>query len=139
MKYNAFIGRFQCPHLGHKFLFDKYLDRGERVLILIRDVEVDDSNLFTAGEIRTMLLRAFSKEVLANKVWVHIIPDIKSINYGRGVGYEVNCLENECSEEVKGISATEIRRQIRAGEDGWRSMVINGTEPFLEKKLSEES
>ena len=40
-----------------------------------------------------------------------IIPDIQSVNYGRGVGYEVN--EHVPPQEVSDISATKIREQLR--------------------------
>ena len=42
------------------------------------------------------------------------IPDIESINYGRGVGYEIN--EFVPPEDIGKISATKIRAQMR--EDG---------------------
>jgi hypothetical protein len=40
-----------------------------------------------------------------------IIPDIDSVNFGRGVGYDV--IEHEPPTEVKEISATKIREQMR--------------------------
>ena len=43
------------------------------------------------------------------------------MNYGRGVGYEVNQIN--VGDAVASISATEIRRQIVAGEDGWKTLV----------------
>ena len=60
-KYNAYIGRFQSPHLGHRWLLDQHLDKNEPVLILIRDVEIDEKNPFTAQEVKSML------ETLLNK------------------------------------------------------------------------
>ena len=38
---------------------------------------------------------------------VSIIPDIESINYGRGVGYEI--IEHKPPQNIKDISATKIR------------------------------
>ena len=38
------------------------------------------------------------------------MPDIESINYGRGVGYDI--IEHFPPEKVKKISATEIRKKI---------------------------
>lgn len=135
MKYHAYIGRWQSPHLGHKWLIDQHLGRDEPVLILIRDVPEDYKNPFTPGEVSVMLERAFSIEVAAGTVKIQIIPDIASINYGRGVGYDVICHEAAAPPEIKRISATEIRRQIRAGEDGWREMVMPKVAPFLEVKF----
>ena len=45
------------------------------------------------------------------RVITSIIPDIESINYGRGVGYEV--IEHLPPEDIKEISATKIRKQLR--------------------------
>ena len=42
---------------------------------------------------------------------ISIIPDIDSVNYGRGVGYEI--IEHVPPTEIKEISATKIREQLR--------------------------
>ena len=47
----------------------------------------------------------------AKKVKVIIIPDIESVNYGRGVGYEV--IEHFPPRLIQNISATEIRQKLR--------------------------
>ena len=39
-----------------------------------------------------------------------IIPDIESVNYGRGVGYEI--IEHVPPENIKKISATKIRASL---------------------------
>jgi len=135
MKYNAYIGRWQSPHMGHRWLIDQHLAKGEPVLIMIRDVPTDENNPFSALEVKAMLARAFAKEYNDDMVELIIIPDIASVNYGRGVGYKVVCHEAAAPEHVKRVSATEIRRQIRAGEDGWRSMVMDGVAPYLEAKF----
>lgn len=46
------------------------------------------------------------------KLRIIIIPDIESINIGRGVGYDV--IEHIPPEEVFDISATKIREQMKA-------------------------
>ena len=135
MKYHAYIGRWQSPHLGHRWLIDQNLADGKAVLILIRDVPTDENNPFTATEVETMLCTAFKKEIADGRVATQIIPDIASINYGRGVGYEVICHEAAAPPEIKSISATEIRRQIRCGEKGWKEMVMPGVGPWLEAKF----
>ena len=48
-----------------------------------------------------------------NKVVVSIIPDIESINYGRGVGYEI--IEHKPPQNIKDISVSNIR--IRQNEN----------------------
>ena len=45
------------------------------------------------------------------RVKITIIPDIESINYGRGVGYEI--IEHVPPEDIKQVSATKIREQMR--------------------------
>lgn len=134
-KYAAYIGRWQSPHLGHKWLIERSLSKGQPILILVRDVEVDDKNPFTANEVIKMLSWAFREEIKQDRVVIQKIPDISSINYGRGVGYDVICHEDSCPPYIKTISATEIRRQIRDNEDGWKSMVMPGVEEFLERKF----
>jgi nicotinamide mononucleotide adenylyltransferase len=134
-KYHCYIGRWQSPHKGHRWLIDQHLAKGEPVLILIRDVPTDENNPFTATEVQTMLKAAFKTEWYTNSVEIQIIPDIASVNYGRGVGYDVVCHESAAPEHIKRVSATEIRRQIRAGEEGWREMVMPGVEKWLEAKF----
>ena len=46
------------------------------------------------------------------KLKVIIIPDIESINIGRGVGYDV--IEHVPPAEIHDISATKIREQMKA-------------------------
>jgi hypothetical protein len=136
VKYHSFIGRFQCPHLSHRWLIDQQLSKGEPCLIFVRDMEVDgDKNPFTAEEVVEMLSLAFKQEIKDGMIALQIIPDVLSVNYGRGVGYQV--IEHKPPEDIKRISATEIRRRIRAKEDGWQEMVLPGTENFLKEKFGE--
>jgi len=51
----------------------------------------------------------YSKE---GRIKLMIIPDIESVNYGRGVGYHIN--EHVPPQEIKEISATKIRNQLRS-------------------------
>lgn len=136
-KFVHYPGRWQSPHMGHRWLIERRLNEGKNVCIMIRDVEVDENNPFTAGEVHSMLSKAFKEEIEEGRVVLWIIPDMEEIVTGRGVGYKVTSLEETCPPEVKRISATEIRRQIRAGEDGWRSMVMPGVEADLEAKFND--
>ena len=45
--------------------------------------------------------------IRVGQVKVMIIPDIESVNYGRGVGYDI--IEHEPPKEIGDISATKIR------------------------------
>ena len=116
MKYSLFIGRWQGLHDGHRWLWDQALKEGKNVLIAIRDVELDDpdeDNRYTCEEVydnlhKEPLLKEFIK---LNMVKVMIIPDIESVNYGRGVGYDI--IEHFPPPEIKEISATKIRNAIK--------------------------
>ena len=48
--------------------------------------------------------------ILDNRVKVIIIPDIESVNYGRGVGYDI--IEHVPPKKVGEISATKIREKL---------------------------
>ena len=48
--------------------------------------------------------------VKEGRVEVIVIPDIESVNFGRGVGYDV--IEHFPPENIKEISATKIRQKL---------------------------
>jgi len=105
-KYALFIGRWQPFHNGHKYLIDEALAKGEDVCVAIRNTEISDNNPFTAEQ-RAEMIRC----VYGEKVKVVVIPDIKSINIGRNVGYDVNIVEPPA--DIGKISGT----NVRAGRD----------------------
>jgi nicotinamide mononucleotide adenylyltransferase len=110
-KYALFIGRWQPWHEGHQWLVDNKLKKGENVCIAIRDVEVNEKNLWSAFEIQLRLTEIFALEISLGKVKIVIIPDIDSINIGRDVGYDI--IEHVPSDEIAQISATKIREQLK--------------------------
>ena len=57
------------------------------------------------------LEKEYTKEVENGMVKIISIPDIESVNYGRGVGYEIN--EYTPPEDISKISATEIRKNLK--------------------------
>ena len=118
MSAHLFIGRFQPPHKGHQTIFNSYLAKGEKVLIAIRDVPTDEKNPFSAHQVMYLW-----KEIYRNNPMVQIIviPDIKSVNYGRDVGYKI--CEIEAPRDIQRISATEIRSQIKSGISDWKKSV----------------
>ena len=125
-----FIGRYQSPHKGHMTIFNEYLSKGEPILIAIRDVEPDDKNPLSASEVTHIWSEIYRENPL---VRIIIIPDIASVNYGRGVGYEVK--EIQVDSAIANISATEIRRQITSGETQWKELVDEKGHEILEKLL----
>tara|TARA_Y100001963_G_C6509308_1_gene321394 strand:- start:209 stop:583 length:375 start_codon:yes stop_codon:yes gene_type:complete len=106
-----FIGRWQPWHKGHQWLIEQRLKKGKNVLIGIRDMLPDKDNPFTCEEVFDMLSRELSDYIRAKQVKLMIVPDIESINYGRGVGYEI--IEHTPPEEIGEISATKIREEYK--------------------------
>ena len=107
-KYALFIGRWQTWHAGHEWLIRQQLDKGKNVWVAIRDVQQDDNNPKTAHQV----LMDLSKEKFfienSDKILISIIPDIESVNYGRGVGYEV--IYHQPPADIEAISGTGIRQ-----------------------------
>ena len=110
-QYSMFVGRFQPFHAGHRWIVDEILDEGKNVLICIRDIEPDDKNPYTSQEVENRITGALIELIQEGRVRVMIIPDIESINFGRGVGYDI--IEHIPPQEVSDISATKIREQLR--------------------------
>jgi len=104
-----FIGRWQPWHEGHRWLIDQRLNEGKNVLICIREVDKDDNNPYDPYEVKDNIEKQLNDLVETKKVKVIIIPDIESVNYGRGVGYEI--IEHKPPQDIEKISATEIRKK----------------------------
>ena len=111
MKRALFIGRWQPLHPGHKWLFDQKLENNIPILIAVRDTPINNNNPFTTKEVISSLEKEYCKEVESGMVKVISIPDIESVNYGRGVGYEIN--EFVPPKDIGKISATEIRKKLK--------------------------
>ena len=111
VKYSMFIGRWQPWHAGHRWLIDQRLNEGKRVLLAIRDVEPDERNPWSAFQVAMNLEEELSDLMTEGKVRLIIIPDIESVNIGRGVGYDV--IEHIPPEEVREISATAVRNKMK--------------------------
>jgi cytidyltransferase-like protein len=110
-QYSMLVGRYQPFHDGHKWLMNQCLDEGKNVLICIRDIEPDDKNPYTSEEVYNNVSQELSELIGEGRVKVIIIPDIESVNFGRGVGYDI--IEHIPPQEVSDISATKIREQLR--------------------------
>jgi cytidyltransferase-like protein len=109
-QYAMFVGRWQPLHKGHQELFKQAMDEGKNVLICIRDVQPDEKNPFTAEQVRENITNFYSQEQTEGKVKVIVIPDICSIEFGRGVGYDI--IERVPPQEIGEISATKIRKEM---------------------------
>ena len=124
-QYAIFIGRFQPLHNGHIALFRQKLDAGIPLLIMVRDLQPDERNPFTTEQTVKMLKKVFKGQ----DVKVMIIPDIESVNWGRGVGYELN--EFVPPADLGAVSATAIRNGIKDGNAEWKKMV----DPIIHKDI----
>ena len=100
--------------LINKWLFNQKLDEGIPILIAVRDTPIDSSNPFTTEDVISNLEKEYSEEVINGSVKIIPIPDIESVNYGRGVGYEIN--EFVPPSDIGKISATKIREKLKKNE-----------------------
>jgi cytidyltransferase-like protein len=110
-QYAMFIGRWQPLHLGHQELFSQALDKGKNVLICIRDIKPDEKNPFTAEQVKENIEGYYKLMIETGRVKVMVIPDICSIEFGRGVGYDI--IEHIPPTKIGDISATKIREKMR--------------------------
>jgi nicotinamide mononucleotide adenylyltransferase len=100
-RHDAFIGRWRVFHEGHKAMIRKVWEANHRpVLVLVMDTDEEPPACWRVYEITQWL----SQEHIEGRATV--IPAIASVNYGRGVGYEVNHIRLD--PEIESISATKI-------------------------------
>lgn len=110
-QYALFVGRWQPLHAGHKALFQQALDEGKKVWIAIRDVAPDEKNPWTAQEVLINISNSYKEVIETGRILVSIIPDICSVEFGRGVGYDI--IEHIPPAQVGEISATKIREEMK--------------------------
>ena len=110
MKYSMFIGRWQPWHKGHRWLIDQRLNEGKNVLICVREVSKDDKNPYNPLDVKENVEKELKELIDSKRVKVIIIPDIESVNYGRGVGYDI--IEHVPPSDIGEISATKIREKL---------------------------
>jgi len=126
-----FIGRWQPFHNGHKWLINQKLGEGKPILIAVRDIPPDEKNPFTTEQTVEMIQKVYSEQ----DVEVVCIPDIESVNWGRGVGYGLN--EHVPPQNIGFISATGIRNDIKEGSDTWRENVDSSIHDLVIRYLGE--
>ena len=113
--YAMFIGRWQPWHAGHRWLIDQQLNQGKKVCIAIRDMETDEKNPYSAIQVMMNITNELIDLVEEGMIRIMIVPDIESINFGRGVGYDI--IEHIPPAEIHDISATKIREQMNKNEE----------------------
>ena len=132
-KYAIFVGRFQPYHQGHISLIMQKINKGIPALIMVRDIAPDAKNPFTTEQTVEMIEKYHAAK--GHDVEVIIISDMESVNFGRGVGYEIN--EFTPPENIGWISATGIRNSIKEGNNDWRTLVDESIQADVEKYLLE--
>ena len=114
------LGRWQPWHDGHLALFERAIAKTGQVAIQVRDVEGSsggegqDDNPFSYEEIsKEIAEKLFLSGYKINEDFIiQLVPNITNITYGRGVGYKIE--EESFSSDIESISATKIRRNLRA-------------------------
>lgn len=112
-----FIGRWQPFHNGHRWLVAQKLNQNIPVLIAVRDVAPDEKNPLTTAQTIEILQKFYDGE----DVEIITISNIESVNFGRGVGYEIN--EFTPPAEIENISATEIRKHLSENSGLWKEKI----------------
>ena len=110
-QFAMFVGRWQPLHEAHKHLFAQAMNEGKNVLICVRDVTPDDKNPYTADEVVANVESVYERAIKNGVVRVMKIPDITSVEFGRGVGYDI--IERIPPQEIAEISATNVREALR--------------------------
>jgi len=103
------LGRWQPWHDGHQALFDRAIAKHGQVVLMIRDMPLDDTNPFPGYEVVENLKLELAR--FAGKVKIMVVPNIMNITYGRSVGYKIE--QEVFTDEIHNISATAIRQKMR--------------------------
>ena len=105
------IGRFQPLHDGHIALIESSLNKGNKVVIGIRNTKTDEDNPYSVDERISMIESVFGKRVDTIE-----IPDPGcelTVIVGRKVGYDVRRMP----EPLERVSGTAIRSNIEKYPD----------------------
>ena len=104
------LGRWQPWHDGHRWLFERLLQRTGQVIIQVRDVQGwQGSNPFAIEQVKSFIRRDLDP-LYQGQYEIQVVPNIVHIGWGRGVGYTAG--EETPDEVTADISATKIRREL---------------------------
>ena len=116
MKFNfkkktyIYIGRFQPFHLGHLSLIKKVLKKNDQVALLVMDsYRVNKKNPFKFEAVKQKIEEKLKKEFKGRYLIIKI-PVVKTLVYGRKVGYKIKKVS--LPKQIEKISATSIRKKI---------------------------
>lgn len=121
-----FIGRWSPFHKGHWAIMERVrLESPDRpLLILVRDTSFD----YWPAYFRRRMVEAAMRE-MGVPATVLVVPDIDTVNWGRGVGYEPRLVDVD--KEIQGISGSEIRDRMANGDGGWEELLCPGVAEVL--------
>ena len=134
-QWSMFIGRWQPWHKGHRWLIDQRLKEEKNVWVAIRDVKPNENQPWTSNEVLQNVTKELLPLIEEGRVMISIIPDIESVNFGRGVGYEINEYQPPKDSGAMFISATKIRESIKSGDNSWKTMVDTSLHKDIESYL----
>ena len=108
------LGRWQPWHDGHTELFKRALAETGQVCIMVRDVQGWEDNPFNYETVWHGIRDGLSAAGYEYSIQYIVmrVANIVDISYGRGVGYTFT--EHDLEPELKAISATNIRAEMRA-------------------------
>ena len=103
------LGRFQPWHRGHTQLFKKIHAETGQVIIMIRDMVIDNNNPYHKLEIKEKTTSTLISEgfTFCTDFDIMVVPNITNIGYGRDVGYTMT--KYKLDDDIEKISATDIR------------------------------
>ena len=111
------LGRWQPWHDGHTELFKHAYETTGQVVIMVREMPIDDNNPFDYEQvwhgIRDNLQVAgynYTEHYIVMKA-----PNIVDVSYGRDVGYTLT--QHDLGATIHDISATNIREFLRIAGD----------------------
>lgn len=125
-KHAVFIGRWSPFHKGHWEIMRKVYEKDKKrpLLILVRDTKIE----YWPAEIRKKMVEtSLDRMNIPHKVMV--IPDIDSVNWGRGVGYKTRMIDVDMSK--KAISGTKIRELIQKKDTSWKNFLCPGVSEII--------
>jgi gluconate kinase len=102
-------GRWQAPggpHAGHRYLIEKAIEEGYRVIIGVRDIPKNDKDPHDVETRMAQFRKLYGKRV--SFVTIPEDGDGLEVWYGRGVGWEIK--EIEVPDSIRKISGTSLRK-----------------------------
>ena len=104
------LGRFQPWHKGHTELFERAVAKTGQVIIMLREMSMDEENPYTFTERCSMIERHLSMRGYSKESYdIMSVPNITHITYGRDVGYKIE--REHLDADIEGIRATNIRQE----------------------------